>query len=367
VAERYGSAAWRLREISRAKWGEERAVEIVGRSPQLEEQLNRIVKFAEFREPVLILGESGVGKESFAQSLYLLSRRLQRPFVSVNCPQYVEGNLTVSELFGHKKGSFTGAVADHKGYFEAADGGVIFLDEIADLPMSAQVMLLRALSTGEFNALGSTVPRKFDIRLLAATNRSLNQMVAEDQFRNDLLFRLRYFMVEIPPLRERGDDWRLLLDHFLDKLQSRYGAEKRFSDASLRLLGSYRWPGNVRELLGVVTTAYALSEGDRIEPRDFLDRLNQDPERREDHLDELLRRLQRSGADFWRLVHDPFLDRELNRGEVRQLIARGLRDSRGSYRRLLDFWHIPAGQYQKLMDFLRHHRLKPHGYGDDGR
>jgi Nif-specific regulatory protein len=361
----YGPLAQRLRDLSSERWGAERAVEIVGRSPQLEAMLSRIEKFAAFREPVLILGESGVGKEYFAQALYLLSRRLHRPFVSVNCPQYGEGNLTVSELFGHKKGSFTGAVADHKGYFEAADGGVIFLDEIADLHMSAQVTLLRALSTGEFHALGSTEPRKFDIRLLAATNRPLNQMVADEQFRHDLLFRLRYFMVDIPPLRERGDDWLLLLEHFLCKLQARYGAAKRFSDASLRLLSSYRWPGNVRELIGVVTTAYALSDGDVIEPHDFLDRLGEDEKGGRDHIDELFRQLQRSGADFWQLAGEPFLRRDLNRREARQLVARGLREARGSYRRLLELWHLPAEQYQKFMDFLRHHELKPPALGEE--
>jgi DNA-binding NtrC family response regulator len=365
VADRFGAMALRLRELSAARWGADRTVEIVGRSPQLAEQLARIEKIASFREPVVILGESGVGKESFAQALYLLSRRLNRPFVSVNCPQASEGNLTASELFGHRKGSFTGAVADHKGYFEVADGGTIFLDEIADLPMSAQVMLLRALSTGEFTSLGSTEPRRFDIRLLAATNRPLNQMVADEQFRKDLLFRLRYFMLEIPALRERGDDWRLLLDHFLDRLQAQHGAAKRFSDESLRLLAGYRWPGNVRELIGIVTTGYALSDGDVIEPRDFLDRLGEGTLLNRDHLDELFRSLQRHGADFWRLVGDPFLLRDLNRGEVRQLVARGLREARGSYRRLLYLWQLPAEQYQKFMDFLRHHQLKPRTLGEE--
>jgi DNA-binding NtrC family response regulator len=365
ASERFGEMALRLRELSAARWGSDRMVEIVGHSPQLAEQLARIEKIAGFREPVVVLGESGVGKESFAQALYLLSRRLNRPFVSVNCPQASEGNLTVSELFGHRKGSFTGAVADHKGYFESADGGTLFLDEIADLPMSAQVMLLRALSTGEFTALGATEPRRFDIRLLAATNRSLNQMVVDEQFRKDLLFRLRYFTLEIPALRERGDDWRLLIEHFLDKLQAQHGAAKRFSDDALRLLAGYHWPGNVRELIGIVTTAYALSDGDIIEPRDFLDRLGEGAVLSSDHLDELFRSLQRRDADFWLLVAEPFLLRDLNRSEVRKLVARGLRDARGSYRRLVALWQLPPGQYQKFMDFLRHHQLKPRAYGEE--
>ncbi|MEO8504232.1 MAG: sigma 54-interacting transcriptional regulator [Acidobacteriota bacterium] len=357
--------ALRLLEMSSARWGTDHAVEIVGRSPLLESQLQRLEKVANFREPVLILGESGVGKECFARALHLLGRRSQRPFVSVNCPQYGEGNLTVSELFGHKRGSFTGAVADRKGAFETAEGGVIFLDEIADLFMSAQVMLLRALSTGEFQPLGATATRRLDVRIVAATNRPLNAMVAQEQFRRDLLFRLRYFLVEIPPLRDRGEDWRLLLEHFLQKLQAHYGAAKRFSEESLGLLAGYNWPGNVRELISIATTGYALSDDDLIEPRDFVDRLEQGSAPSSQQLGEIQRQLSWTEGDFWTLVREPFLNRELNRGEVRQLVARGLREAQGSYRSLLERWRLPADQYQKFMDFLRHHNLKPRGFRDE--
>jgi transcriptional regulator with GAF, ATPase, and Fis domain len=358
AASRCCELAHRISELSIQCWGSERTVEIVGLSPVLETQLARLEKTARFREPVLILGESGVGKELFAQALYLLSPRVHRPFVAVNCPQHGEGNLTVSELFGHRKGSFSGAVADHKGYFETASGGALFLDEIADLHISAQVVLLRALSTGAFQPLGSTESKKLDVRLIAATNRPLNQMVAENRFRRDLLFRLRYFTVEIPPLRDRGDDWRLLIDHFLDQLEQRYGTAKRFSAESLRQLEGYSWPGNVRELVGLVTTAYALSDGAIIEPHDFLDRLGAAPLGTREHIDELFRRLQLPDGNFWELVAKPFLLRDLNRSEVRQVVTRGLRETRGSYRQLLELWQMPGDQYQKFMDFLRHHGLK---------
>jgi DNA-binding NtrC family response regulator len=358
-------AAVRLREASVRALGADKAIEIVGHSQKLCDVLRKLEKVAGYEEPVLIHGESGVGKESLALAVHLLGPRRSRPFVSVNCPQYQEGNLTVSELFGHRKGSFTGAVADRKGCFETADGGVIFLDEIGDLSMNAQVMLLRAIANGEYQPLGSDMIRTANIRIVSATNRPLNQLVLEQHFRNDLLFRLRYFLIDPPPLRDRGDDWRLLLEFSLAKLHARYGIQKRFAPDSIDLLEGYPWPGNVRELLGIVTTGYALSDGDQIRPRDFADRLEQELRGRDSDVDQLYRRLQSESGDFWHLVHEPFIDRDLSRREVRRLIARGLREAHGNYRRLLELWRLPAESYQKFMDFLRHHRLKPQGYRDD--
>lgn len=338
---------------------------IVGRSPAVVELLERLEKIAGYEEPVLILGESGVGKEALAEAVYLLSPRRERPFVSVNCPQYVEGNLTVSELFGHKRGSFTGAHTDRKGAFETADGGVIFLDEIGDLHMSAQVILLRALANGTFQPLGSDVTRQADVRVVAATNRSLNELISRNRFRRDLLFRLRYFLLEVPALRERGDDWRLLVNHYLESLRRRYGIRKRLSPACERMLETYGWPGNVRELVSVVTAGYALADGEVVEPEHVANLLEEKQlraEDREDPIEELSRKLTGSG-DFWELVRDPFLARDLNRRQVRSLLKKGLRISGGSYRRLLDCWGLDQERYQKFMDFLRHHQLKPPGAG----
>lgn len=364
-SERFFSpAALEIRERSVRRSGPDHAIEIVGRSPRLEETLKRVAKVARYDDPVLVYGESGVGKESLAQAIHLLGNRSAQPFVSVNCPQFQEGNLTVSELFGHRKGSFTGAVSDHRGCFETADGGVVFLDEIGDLAMNAQVMLLRAIGTGEFRPLGSEVARKASVRIVSATNRSLNEMVSSERFRNDLLFRLRYFMIEPPALRERGDDWLLLLEWALERLACRYGAARQFSDASLRLMEGYGWPGNVRELISVVATGYALAESNRIEPRDFVDRLENDMSRREDRVAEIHLRLARGTGDFWALVHTPFLDRDLSRPDVRRLLTMGLGASGGSYRRLLELWAIPATDYKRFMGFLRHHRLQPRPAGE---
>ena len=335
-----------------------RPVEIVGTSSALCQLLEHLKKIAEFDEPVLLLGESGVGKEALAQAVHLLDPRRREPFVSVNCPQFPDVNVTVSELFGHRRGSFTGAVNDRKGLFEAAHGGIIFLDEIGDLPMSAQVLLLRALATGEFRPLGEDAVRRSDVRVIAATNRPLHQLAGERSFRNDLFFRLRYFLFQVPPLRDRGDDWLLLVDHVLQGLAIRYGMKRRLSKASLHLLAGYHWPGNVRELISVVTTGYALTDGDLIEPRSFAEILL-DREGQERRLDDLYRDLARDKGGFWELVQRPFLDRELNRREVQLLVEWGLRETGGSYRGLLGLWNMPDDEYQKLMAFLRHHRLKP--------
>jgi transcriptional regulator with GAF, ATPase, and Fis domain len=353
----YSAPALALRELSATRSRE--TIEIVGHSPRLVETLKRVAKLARYDEPVLIYGESGVGKESLARAVHLLGPRDRAPFVSVNCPQFQDGNLTVSELFGHRKGSFTGAVADRRGCFETADGGVVFLDEIGDLPLAAQVMLLRAIATGEFQPLGSETSRRSNVRIVSATNRSLNAMVMAEQFRNDLLFRLRHFMVEPPPLRERGDDWRLMIEWALERLSARHGTRRRFSPAAFALLESYRWPGNARELLGIVSTGYALAESDLIEPSDFVDRLEQEVAPREDQLAALNSRLSRGAGDFWNLVHTPFLERDLSRRDVRRLITLGLSGSGGSYRRLLQLWGISDGEYKRFMGFLRHHRLQP--------
>src|SRR5205807_1248208 len=181
-----------------------------------------------------------------------------------------DGNLTVSELFGHTRGSFTGAIADRRGAFEEADGGVIFLDEVGDLHLTAQAMLLRSLQTGEFKPLGATRARSADVRVVSATNRSLNTLVVTNQFRYDLLFRLWYFHLAVPPLRERADDWRLIVEYTLMSLARKDGIAKRMSEPALNALANYHWPGNVRQLISVVTMGYAMAEGTCIESEDIV-------------------------------------------------------------------------------------------------
>jgi DNA-binding NtrC family response regulator len=351
--------ARRVEQLSLSEWSNRRAVSIVGRHPTLVDALAKSEKIAAFDEPVLISGESGCGKEALAEAIYLLGPRRGKPFVAVNCPQFQEGNLTVSELFGHKKGSFTGAIADRKGCFDVANGGVIFLDEIGDLQMSAQVMLLRALATGEFQPLGDTRTRSVNVRVVAASNRQLQGTGIGEHFRHDLFFRLRYFHIHVPPLRERGDDWLLLVEHSLARLQAQYRVTKRFSPESLKILGGYDWPGNIRELGSVVTMGYALSDGEEIRPADFITLLERDEGAVEPSDEDLYRRVFVNGAEFWDTVHRPFLERDLNRTQVKALIRRGLIAAGGSYRKLMQDFGLPMADYQKFMDFLRHHQLKP--------
>lgn len=349
------------RDVYRAsiqEWGEARAVAMIGRSAAFQKTLERLSRVLAYDEPVLITGESGAGKEAMAQAIYLLGPRRGKPFESVNCPQYQDGNLTVSELFGHRKGSFTGAVADRKGCFETAHGGVIFLDEIADLHMSAQVMLLRALAVGEFQPLGSDTRKSVNVRVVAATNRPLQKLMVAQEFRHDLFFRLRYFHLHLPALRERGDDWRLLLEHALARLHRKYGVAKRFSEASLTTLETYSWPGSIRQLLGVATMGYALAEGDLIEPQHISDQLEGSGAAPLDSMEAAYTRLISGQDDFWTAVHEPFLKRDLNRSQVRWLVKKALHDA-GSYKSMLDTLRVAESQYQKFMDFLRHHGLKP--------
>ena len=284
---------------------------------------------------------------------------MERPFITVNCPQYQEGNLTVSELFGHKKGSFTGATHDRNGCFETANGGTIFLDEIGDLHMSAQVMLLRAMATGEFQPLGSDSKRRVNVRVIAATNQDPEDLRVGQHFRHDLFFRLRYFLLQLPPLRDRGDDWLELLDYFLNRLQRKHGIRKVFSQESLRILRDHSWPGNIRELNNIATMGYALSDSHLIEPRDFVSLLSDHSQQHRDAVDELFFRLSSGDAGFWETPYEMFMRRDLNRSQMRGLIRRGLRDADGSYKRLLDLLQIASSDYQRFMDFLRHHRLKP--------
>jgi DNA-binding NtrC family response regulator len=350
--------ALRVRTLSMEHWGQSSAIDMVGQHPNYVSLLARLQKVSVYDEPVLITGESGSGKESLAQALYLLGRRRGKPYVAVNCPQYQDGNMTVSELFGHRKGSFTGAMADRKGCFETADGGLIFLDEIADLHMNAQVMLLRALASGQFQPLGSDATRTVNVRVVAATNRPLEQMMVAQQFRHDLFFRLHYFMLRVPPLRERGDDWLFLADYTLFRLHQKYGIAKKFSREALDVLSAYKWPGNVRQLISVVTMGYALADGDTISVADFEAQLELGYDGPIDSAEELFEQVVLQNETFWSAVYEPFMKRDLNRVQVKALIKKGLTNCGGSYHQLLETFKLPKTDYQRFMDFLRHHDLK---------
>lgn len=237
-----------------------------GRAPSMLRVYEQISRVAGTGVTVFITGESGAGKEVVAQTVHDLSRRRKQPFLAVNCGA-VSPTLIESEIFGHEKGSFTGADRQHQGYFERAAGGTLFLDEITEMPASLQVKLLRVLETGRFMRVGSTQSLEADVRVIAATNRDPMQAVAQGKLREDLLYRLNVFPIELPPLRERLVDVPLLAEHFLSAIGEQEGKVKRFSSAALAQLGAYSWPGNVRELRNVVQRAYVMAEGDTIDAK----------------------------------------------------------------------------------------------------
>lgn len=239
---------------------------MIGSCTAMQEVFARIGKVAPTDTTVLILGESGTGKELVARALHAGSPRRDAPFIVVNCAAIPEG-LIESELFGHEKGAFTGAVGAHRGLVEAAHGGTLFLDEIGELPLEAQARLLRVLQEGEIRRVGSTQSRNVDVRLLAATHRDLQQRVADGQFRNDLYFRLNVMEVRLPPLRERVEDIPELAQMLLEKTCRRLNRPPlALAPGALTRLTAYHWPGNVRELENVLERAVILADGDTIEP-----------------------------------------------------------------------------------------------------
>ncbi len=238
--------------------------EIVGSGEKMTLVLELVKKVADANSNVLILGESGTGKELIARSLHFNSSRSARPFLAVNCGALPE-SLLESELFGHTKGAFTGAVADKKGLFRSAEGGTLFLDEIGEMPLPLQVRLLRALQEHEVTPVGSAMPQKFDARIVAATNRDLEAEVEKGNFREDLFYRLNVLEISLPPLRERPDDIPALVRHFIGKAASSQNSiAKPIVDAAMSALRAYPWPGNVREMENSLERAFILS-GDEID------------------------------------------------------------------------------------------------------
>ncbi len=235
-----------------------------GRAPAMQQVYEQISRVAGTGITVLVTGESGTGKELVAQTVHDLSRRRKQAFLAVNCGA-ISPHLIESEIFGHEKGSFTGADRQHLGFFERASGGTLFLDEITEMPQELQVKLLRVLETGRFMRVGSTQSQEADVRVIAATNRDPLQAVASGKLREDLMYRLNVFPIHLPALRERMEDVALLATHFLLGIGAQEGKNKVFAKAALERLGQWRWPGNVRELRNAVQRAYVMAPGEQID------------------------------------------------------------------------------------------------------
>jgi DNA-binding NtrC family response regulator len=368
---------------------------LVGESAGIVALRDDVAAAARTHAKVLVLGETGTGKEVVARLLHSQSPRRTRAFVAVNCSGIPE-TLLESELFGHTRGSFTGAVRDKLGLVRQADRGTLFLDELGEMSLRMQAVLLRFTETGEIQPVGAEAPTGHtDVRLITATNRDLRQRIADGQFREDLYYRLNVIQVRIPPLRERGSDILLLMEHYLAQAaQSHRLRRPTLMPAAAELLMAYPWPGNVRELRNV---AERIVLQDRVGPvpADALPHEIRDgrsvvvptssaptppASAREDAAraaapssavaDALWGRME-AGEDFWTVVGQSFKARELTRADLTALVDRGLTETRGSYRALLALFNLPEGDYKKFHAFLYQQRCnlpvapyrarRPHG------
>ncbi len=316
---------------------------------------------------ILITGESGVGKEVLAKAIHRSSRRAQASLVSVNCAGVAE-SLLESELFGHMKGSFTGAYRDKPGLLETANRGTVFLDEVGEMSMRMQALLLRFLETGEIQPVGSLVThRSLDVRIISATNRGLPAQVESGAFRSDLYYRLNVVHLKIPPLRQRRDDIAPLTMHFLQSLSEQQQVEPpRLSTEIMQQFVAYAWPGNVRELKNVIERLIVRQSGQQVTACDSLpwspDMASpQDEAGKPVHsvsvADQLFERMVKDGESFWSAVHPAFLLRDLTRDHVRELVSKGLRQARGNYKILLPLFNMKDSDYRRFLTFLRKHEL----------
>jgi transcriptional regulator with GAF, ATPase, and Fis domain len=307
---------------------------------------------------VLLTGESGVGKDLIARRIHGLSGRAGRPFVPVNCAGLTE-SLLESELFGHVRGSFTGAYRDKLGKLQAAHGGTVFLDEVGEMSLRMQALLLRFLESGEIQAVGSdTRLTTVNVRVVAATNRNLADLIAAGQFREDLLYRLRVIHLEVPPLRHRKEEIPVLVDYFVARMHRR----ATFTTEAMQALSRYRWPGNVRELQNVVEQAMWLTRDETIDVAQLPEvlRIPAQPvrpnrERRAQVADELYGALVNGGYSFWDHLYPLFLSRDITRHDMRELVRKGLTTTRGNYRALLRLFGMANSDYKRFLNFLAAH------------
>jgi transcriptional regulator with PAS, ATPase and Fis domain len=335
----------------------ESTVSIVGTSAAITHAREMARKVAAGNAKVLITGESGVGKDLIARYIHANSARALRPFVAVNCAA-VSDTLLESELFGHVKGSFTGAYRDKSGRMQLAHLGTIFLDEIGEMSMRMQALLLRFLENGEIQPVGSDrLGAKVDVRLVAATNCDLQELVLSGKFRLDLFYRIKVVHIHVPPLRERVEDIPPLADQMIQRI----GRPLQFTDEALQLMRDYRWPGNIRELLSVIEQVSWLADSDLIGTEQLPPHLFTAVPRdvrcptREQVIEDLFDDLVSGHRSFWRDVHQPFLNRDFTRDELRQLVHRALARVGGNYRRTLTLLGVDADDYKRLLNFLKAH------------
>ncbi|MEO8256555.1 MAG: sigma-54 dependent transcriptional regulator [Acidobacteriota bacterium] len=344
------------------------AAQLIGLSPPISDLRDEIDRVARTDAKVLITGESGTGKEVVARQVYALSNRSSRAFVPVNCAGLPE-TLLESELFGHVRGSFTGAYRDKPGKLEVADEGTIFLDEIGEMTLRMQGLLLRFLETGEIQKVGADrTGNRVDVRTIAATNRNLREMITQGLFREDLFYRLNVIHLIVPPLRDRKEDLRALIEHFLGRMArpATTHTPRQIAPDAMALMLDYHWPGNVRELQNVIERMVVRARTEVIGVDDVPQevRVNQRPgapvrERRRTIADELYERITNDQQSFWTTVYPLFMQREITRSAVRDVVRRGLQDARGNYKIVARKFNLESDDYKRFLNFLRKHHCQP--------
>jgi transcriptional regulator with GAF, ATPase, and Fis domain len=340
-------------------------VELVGRSTEIIALQQEVERVARSDAKVLITGESGVGKEIVARSIHTRSPRAGHVFAPVNCAGLPE-TLLESELFGHVKGSFTGAYRDKPGKMETAHLGTVFLDEVGEMTLRMQGMLLRFLETGELQKVGADgSTRHVNVRVIAATNRDLRELVTRGSFREDLFYRLNVIHIMVPPLRERRQDIPLLVNQFLSQFATANRTQMlAVSPEAMNTLIAYSWPGNVRELENAMERLVVTLQGNTIEsehlPIEIRGNggsvaLRPKRERRRTVADDLYKRMTEQGESFWTTVYPLFMGREITRSNVRDLIALGLQETRGNYKIVARIFNMEQRDYKRFLNFLRKH------------
>jgi len=336
---------------------------LVGDSPAMIDLKSEIGRVARSDAKVLITGESGSGKELVAQAIHNESSRADKAFVAVNCAGLPE-TLLESELFGHVRGSFTGAYRDKLGKLEMADSGTVFLDEIGEMTLRMQGLLLRFLETGELQKVGADhVTRRVNVRVVAATNRNLRDMIGQGLFREDLFYRLNVIHLSVPPLRERKQDIPGLITHFLRTFCRNGDAPREVSPDAMSMFVAYSWPGNVRELQNVIERIAVNSGSEPIQPEDLPSEIKArrvgttrpKQERRRTIADDLYQRLVEERQSFWSVVYPLYMQREITRSNVRDVVRKGLQEARGNYKIVARLFNMEQGDYKRFLNFLRKH------------
>ncbi|HKY21200.1 MAG TPA: sigma-54 dependent transcriptional regulator [Vicinamibacterales bacterium] len=341
--------------------------QLIGDSAAMKELREEIERVARSDAKVLVTGDSGVGKELVACAIHAQSQRAQRPFVAVNCAGIPE-TLLESELFGHVKGSFTGAYRDKPGKLELAADGSIFLDEIGEMTLRMQGLFLRFLETGDLQKVGAhRADGRVDVRVIAATNRNLRELIAQGLFREDLFYRLNVIHIAVPPLRDRKEDIPLLIEHFLTQFARNNNGNgtkvPSISPEAFQALTEHSWPGNVRELENVIERIIVRGRGETVTLDDLPPEVRSQRgvairpkrERRRTVADDLYKKLTEGRESFWTAVYPLYMQREITRGNVRELVRKGLEESRGNYKIVSRIFNMEANEYKKFLNFLRKH------------